>query len=111
MATVYTPLPLFNDWDYQYQISLEGNSYSVRIYYNERIKGWCFDLSIEGGANIVVGERLVPYYPILEDYVTPNLTGFIWLEPIGDSLEKFREEPENLYKWFRCFYIAQTEDN
>lgn len=110
MTMVYTPLPLFNEWDYEYQVSLEGNAYSLRIYYNERIKGWCFDLSVEGGASIVNGLRLVPYYPILQDYVTPNLTGFMWLEPIGDSLEKFREEPENLYKWFRCYWIFETED-
>lgn len=110
MAMLYVPLPLFNEWDYQYQIALEGSAYQVRIYYNERIKGWCFDLSAEGGSNVVVGERLVPYFPILQDYVTPNLTGFIWLEPVGASVEKFREEPENLYKWFRCYYIYEIED-
>lgn len=106
---MYTVMPLFNDWDYNYQISLEGNSYLVRIYYNERMQGWGFDLALEGGGNIVVGERLVPHYPLLADYVKPNLTGFLWLEPIGGSIEKFREEPQNLHKWFRLYYVFNDE--
>jgi len=101
----YVPIPLYEDAFYTYRISLESNSYTFNAYYNERMTGWCFDIYEEGGVPVVLGERLVALYPILLDYAFPNLTGYIWLEPIGKSVERYRTDPFLLSKYFRCFYI------
>lgn len=105
MALQYVPMPLFSDASYTYDISLEGNSYSFDTYYNDRATGWFFNLSVKGGSALVQGERLVADYPILIDYSLPNLTGYLYLEAIGSSWEKYRTAPFELAKWFRLFYI------
>ena len=105
MTLQYIPMPLFSDPSYTYDISIESNAYTIDVYYNERAEGWFFNLIIKGGNPLIYGERLVANYPILIDYALPNLTGYIFLEPIGDSVEKYRTAPFELSKWFRLFYI------
>ncbi|MNY40126.1 hypothetical protein D3C86_1748490 [compost metagenome] len=58
---------------------------------------------------MVVGEALVPMYPMLVDYPVSDLSGFFLLEPVGESVEKYRTDPENLQKYFRLFYIYDQE--
>ncbi|MNC75146.1 hypothetical protein D3C75_1266310 [compost metagenome] len=60
---------------------------------------------------MVLGEALVALYPIIADYNIPELSGFLFLEPIGESLEKYRTDPFNLYKWFKLFYIWDSEES
>lgn len=110
MTIQYISLPLYSDADYQYEAAIEGNSYIVRIYYNGRCKQWMFDLYRDDNTSVVVGVALVPMYPTLLDYVTPNLTGFIYLEPVGGSVGKYRTDPENLQKYFRLFYLYNKEE-
>lgn len=110
MALRYVPLPLFSDADYSYDISLEGNLYTFRAYYNERAEGWFYALSEKGGVSLVLGERLVANYPILFDYVLSDLAGYLYLEPVGDSGEKYRTDPFELSKWFRLFYIYDDSE-
>ena len=64
----------------------------------------------EGGEAVVLGLRLVPNYPTLLDYALPNLSGYMWLEPIGSSIERIRTDPFLLSKYFRLFYIFNSED-
>lgn len=109
MAVQYVSMPLYEDSDYEYQISLEGNAYTFRIYYNSRCTQWFFDLTRDNGESVVLGEALVPLYPILADYAIPDLSGFLFLEPIGESLEKYRTAPFELYKWYRLFYVYDSE--
>lgn len=41
MATLtYVSLPLYSDQDYEYEVNLENNYYTIRIYYNSRAEGW-----------------------------------------------------------------------
>lgn len=107
MALQYVPMPLYADPFYTYRISLEGNSYTFNVYYNERAEGWFFDLYEEAGTPVVLGERLVANYPILLDYALENLTGYMYLEPIGNSVERYRTDPFLLSKYFRLFYLYE----
>ena len=110
MTLQYVPMPLYEDAIYNYRIALEGNSYNFNVYYNERVEGWFFDLREEGGEAVVLGLRLVPNYPTLLDYALTNLSGYLWLEPIGNSIERIRTDPFLLSKYFRLFYIFNSED-
>jgi len=105
MTLQYVPMPLYEDTIYTYRVALESNSYTFNVYYNERAEGWFFDLLQEGGNPVVLGCRLVANYPTLLDYSLPNLTGYFWLEPIGNSIERIRTDPFLLSKYFRLFYL------
>lgn len=105
MTIQYVSLPLYSDSDYQYSVSLEGNAYVLRIYYNTRCKQWFFDLLRDDNTPIILSQALVALFPITLDYSLYPLTGFLFLEPKGQSIEKYREDPENLDKFFRLFWI------
>lgn len=109
MTLQYVQMPIYEDAIYTYRIALEGNSYTFNAYYNERAEGWLFDLLEEGGVPVVLGVRLVPNYPMLIDYNLTNLSGYMWLEPIGNSVERIRTDPFLLSKYFRLFYIFDGE--
>lgn len=103
----YVSLPLYQEQDYRYRTVLNNIACVFRLYYNQRVDGWFFDLKEEGSANYFVeGERLVPLYPMILDYTHLPLGGFLWLEPIGSSEDKFRTDSYNLHKWFRLFFIT-----
>ena len=103
----YVSLPLYQEQDYFYSVVLDEVACVFRLYYNQRVDGWFFDLREEGSTDYFVqGQRLVPLYPILLDYTHLPFSGFLWLEPIGDSAEKFRTDSFSLYKWFRLFFIT-----
>ena len=110
MTLKYVPMPLYEDAAYFYRVSLEGRSYIFSAYYNERAGGWFFGLKTEDGVDVVVGERLVANYPILIDYALPNLTGYLFLEPIGKSIERYRTDPALLAKYFKLFYIYNDQE-
>lgn len=105
MALRYVTLPLYEDSDYQYDISLEGNYYTLRLYYNERAEAWFFELRDGENTMLVGGERLVPYYPLLRNYSLENLTGMIWLEYIGYDMNETLSNPFELSKYNKLFYI------
>ena len=107
MAT-YTrvDLPLYSDAFYSYQVSLEGQGYIVEIKYNERAETWYMSLFDQDNNPIVQGIALVPRFPILKDYVIPNITGFFWLAPIPSvKTEKYKENPEHLDQYYVLQYI------
>lgn len=111
MAFLYVKLPLFEDQDYEYQVSLEGNSYVYRVYYNTRAALWFWELRIEGGEYIIRGEALVPNYPIGIDYILPNLSGYFWMEPIQTlNTESYKQYPELIAQYYNLYYIYETEE-
>lgn len=106
MALQYVVIPLYEDADYSYTISLQGDSYTFRLYYNERAELWFFDLSDSDNAHIISGEGFVPSYPIALDYAISPLTGYFWLEPIGTiNSEKYKEFPFELSQYYRAFWV------
>lgn len=105
MAVVTKNLPLYDDPDYFYVVSLEDIAYQIRLYYNERIKRWAIDLSYADGTPIIVGQSLVRNYPMFEDYDIQGLNGFFYLEEIGKDLNETNENPFEIRKYFRFYYI------
>lgn len=105
MTFQYVPLPLYEDSDYEYEIALEGNYYTFRLYYNERAEAWFYELRDGESTMLVAGERVTPYYPMTVNYVIPNLTGVFWLEYIGLDKNETLNNPFELYKYNRLFYI------
>lgn len=106
----YVRLPLYPRQDYFYSIVLDGIACVLRIYYNQRVDGWFMDLRENGGDYFVQGLRLVPLYPMAADYTALPFDGFFWLEPIGDSIDKFRTDAFHLSKWFRFFFITDIDE-
>lgn len=103
---IFTELPLFPDPSYFYFINLEGTSYKVEFYFIERSKSWVFDLSYADNTPIVLGEKLVPDYPMLLNHTTP-LSGAFFLIPIGEEKNYTVDEYFQIDKYFRFFYIYE----
>lgn len=103
MALNSINLPLFPEADYEYIISLERVAYKIRFYYNERMQQWIVDLRYADNTPIVLGEALVPEYPLFFDY-NLELSGMFWLEPIGESINETIINPFELNQYYRLFY-------
>lgn len=109
MNDLYVNLPLYPDSDYEYTISLERTAYKIRIYFNRRIEQWIIDLSYANNDPIVLGEALVPLYPIFYDYDI-ELSGFFWLEPIGKNQNETVINPFELSQYYKLYYVYFVEE-
>lgn len=105
MAEVISLLPLYQDADYSYNVSLEDISYEIRLYFNERMQHWAMDLRYSDGTPVVLGEALVRNYPIYLDYRIEGLNGYFYIEEIGKNINETNEHPFELWKYFRFYYI------
>lgn len=105
MEYVWTKLPLFNSWDYEYTVTLADVNYTIRLYYNDRMQKWAIDLSYEDGDPIVLGEALLPYKRVVDGKFSTEI-GFLWLEAISlDDNETFLH-PSLLSKYFNFYFIG-----
>lgn len=107
MTTVnYVSLPLFPDPDYNYTVALEGNSYNIRITYNERTQLWFMALS-DADSNLLLSSiGLVPNYTIMFDYVVSNLTGYFWVqEKANITAEAYKIYPDAIDQYYDFYYI------
>lgn len=107
MATVIE-LPLYTDLKYRYGISLQGQSYQVTFYWNERCRQWHMDLRLEDQTPILLGYALVPQYPMAVDYNLEDigLTGYFMLLPVNATISsKITEEASIMPTFFSLFYI------
>ena len=43
MTTIVLELPLYNEADYEYDTTLNGVSYTIRMFYCERNQSWYLD--------------------------------------------------------------------
>lgn len=98
-------IPLFEEEDFNYTISIQDNAYDLRIYYNRRMKRWFLDLLLDDGTEILMGAGLVQYYPISADYNFKDLTGFFWLQPKGVGTDQTPLNPEKLFEYYDLFYM------
>lgn len=108
METMYVFLPLFNDAYYEYTTSLERVAYKIRIAFNERMQAWTIDLRYADGEPIILGEALVPNYPLFFDYVT-ELTGYFYLQPIGSMQNETISNPLDLFRYYQFMYVYDEE--
>lgn len=106
----YVSLPLYEDSDFQYDVSLENNYYTLRIYYNERTEGWFFELRDGENDMLVAGERLVANYPINFYYNLEGLSGCLWLESIGPEKNQTSQNPFDLSTYYRLYYLYPTQE-
>lgn len=111
MADKYVAMPLFPDPFYTYTIAFQGDSYIFEFIYNERAKLYFINLYGADSNPIVMGEALVPNYPIFLDYALFPLTGFIWMEEKADIIsEPYKVYPDSIDQYYDCFYIYNEED-
>jgi hypothetical protein len=108
MSLKYVDLPLFSDSYYEYSISLQGVSYVLEFVYNERMSLYIFNLYDAESNPIVLGQALVPTFPILKDYAIENLTGFFWMEEKADIVHQpYKEYPDKIDKYYNFYYIYE----
>lgn len=100
-------LPLYSDWDYKYSVVLEGQPVVLRMYYSERTEKWSIDLSLETGEDISLGEALSVFkkHLVRQGY---GLTGYFWLEPIGQDDNQTPLHPDLLHKYYNFYYINEA---
>ena len=97
-------LPLYEEWDYDYNVGIGGQSIDFRIYYSDRTKQWSFDASYANGGHIIQGTVLIPLKPMLE-YAIDGVNGFMWLEPVSVELNEAVLHPDLLHKYYNLYYI------
>ena len=106
MAVKHVVIPLYSDKDYQYSISLQGQSFQLRFTYNETMKLYTMQIIDVDGNKLLSGVGVVPNYPIAVDYVIPNLTGAFYLAPVSDvNFEAYKLYPEDIHKYYEMTYL------
>lgn len=106
MAVKYVSLPLFSDPDYEYSVALQGDSYILRFIYNERMRLYTISLYDADSNPIVLGEALVPNYPIFFEYAIYPLTGYFFMEEKANiQKEPYKVYSDSLDEYYSMFYI------
>lgn len=106
MVDKFVTLPLFSDPYYSYSIALEGNSYIFEFLYNERMQLYTFSILTADNVPLLQGEAVVPYYPILADYVIPNLSGIMWMELKSEmNPESYKQYPDKIDQYYNLWYV------
>lgn len=103
----FVNLPLYSAAFYSYSISLERVSYTIKFRYITRTQRWVFDLYTRDKQPVLLGQAIIPNYPISLDYVTP-LSGFFWLTPLPDvDPYKAEQYPRDLDKYYSFDYVYE----
>lgn len=111
MANHFLSMPLFSDPYYTYTIAFQGNSYILEFIYNERSQLYFINLYDADNNPIVLGEALVPNYPIFADYALFPLTGFIWMEEKANITgEPYKTYPDSIDQYYNLYYLWTTDD-
>lgn len=111
MAEKYVSLVLSEEPFYEYSVALEGNSYILQFVYNERAQSYFLSLFTAEREPIVMGEALVPSYPIFIDYALANLTGYFYLQENATIVsEPYKTYPDKISEYYTFFYMYETED-
>lgn len=110
MANLYVDIPIVDEPYYDLSISLEGNSYILKFTYVERMGLYTLSLYDSDRNPIILGEALVPEYPIMLDYALSNLTGFFFLTRKSVLIaEPYKTYPDKLSEYYDMVYCYQTE--
>lgn len=111
MAKKYISLPLFSDAEYEYTVALQGDSYTLRFTYNERMKLYTVSILSADLVPIVMGEALVPSYPMFFEYAIYPLTGYFYMyEKANIISEPYKVYPENINEYYELVYVYQEDD-
>lgn len=105
-------LPLHADYYFEYSIPLEDDNFILTFLWQERSSAWYLDIRKDDLTPVVLGIKLVPYYPILADYQLKDfgLNGYFALEDSGQYIsDSLNTTAEALYKNYNLFYIYPEE--
>ena len=102
--TQYVGMPLYDSFDYEYPINMEGSSYIFRVYFNERLKQWFYDLIADSGEKLISGRRLTLQGTSWVAEVQ-ELNGCLYLEPIGLEINETMANYDKLFKYFKLHYL------
>lgn len=106
--TQYVDIPLSPDPFYELSISLEGNSYIIEFVYNERSQLYFMNLYNSDREAIVLGQALIPEYPIMLDYNLPNLSGYFWMLKKATLVsEPYKTYPDSIHQYYDLVYILE----
>lgn len=105
MAIKYVNLPLYSDSNYEYMVALERVTYKIHLYYNDRMEKWIYDIKFVDDTPVVLGEALSDEYPLMYDYELDELSGFLYLAPIGENQNQTLMNPFEIYKYYRLYYF------
>lgn len=107
----YVILNLFDLPYYEYSVALEGESYILQFIYNETAENYVINLFDAERTPLILGEALVPSYPLFYDYSRTDLTGYFYLEQKATlQSEPYKEYPDKLSQYYNFFYIYSDED-
>lgn len=108
--TTYVDIPIEDSPYYELSISLEGNSYIIEFVYNERSALYFMNLYSSERDPIILGQALVPEYPIFVDYRLPDLTGYFWLLKKATLIsEPYKTYPDSLSQYYYMVYVIPEE--
>ena len=113
MAQFRVELPLFSEPYHEYRTALEDQSVLLTFRWQDRTSSWYMDIKQDDLTPIVLGIKLVPYFPILADYQLQDrgLGGYLVLIDAGDfQSNKLNNSPAAMKQFYRLFYVYEEED-
>lgn len=109
--TDYVDIPITDEPFYDLSIALEGNSYILEFTYNERMSLYTMSLYDAERNPIILGEAVVPEYPMFFDYSLENLTGYFLLTKKSTLIsEPYRSFPDKLSEYYYMVYAYTSEE-
>lgn len=103
--TTYVDIPIIDYPLYEMSVSLEGNSYILEFTYVERMKLYTISMYDSDKNPLVLGEALIPNYPIFQDYALADLSGaFYLIDKSALQSEAYKLYPENLSQYYYLVY-------
>lgn len=109
--TIYVELPLYDEARFMYSVVLEGRSYILSYYWNQKARQWMMDVRLEDRTPIMLGQPLVAQYPMFVDYNLEEngMTGYFELLPVNLSIaDRAGEERAMVPVFFRLYYVYIT---
>lgn len=111
--TVYVELPMYDEDRYMYSIVLEGRSYILTFYWNQKASQWMMDIRLEDRTPILLGQGLVAQYPMFVDYNLEELgmTGYFMMLPVNLAIaDSAGVERSIVPGFFKLYYVYITGD-
>lgn len=110
MADKYISLPLFADPVYEYGVALQGDSYILEFIYNERLELYTLNLYDADRNAIILGEALLPHYPMFLEYAIFPLTGYFYMYEKANILsEPYKVYPDKINEYYEFSYVYSED--
>jgi len=106
--TQMTLCPLYNSPYYTYSIDLDRVSYGLTFRYSSRSKGYMMDVFDAEENPVIRNIKIVPNYPLLEQYSLSEVSGEFYLFPIEETTiaESGVPDPRRVDRTHYLVYIS-----